>query len=155
MREALNLEGRVGYAIKRAQHAQRVAMDKALRDLGLTAAQWGTLMCLAYHEDLSNADLARVNDCTPQSMNSIVLHLEEAGLVERHRHATHGTLLPTRLTVTGRSLLQKSLARVDALEVRMLAPLSDLERSQLTELLNRCIVALHDDSVCAGDGALE
>lgn len=147
-------ETRVGYAIKRAQHAQRTAVDNALRDLGLTAPQWGTLMFLDRHADLSNAGLARCSDCTPQTMNAIVHHLERAGLVERHPHPTHGTVLPARLTPAGRDLLHAGEARVNALEAKMLAPLSREERAQLIDLLNRYVDALHAEPVVRDDAEL-
>jgi DNA-binding MarR family transcriptional regulator len=134
---------RVGYAIKRAHHAERIAIDHALRDLGLTTAQWAALIRLDYHEGLSNADLARLNDCTPQTMIAVIMNLEAAGLVERYRHPTNGTLLPTRLTELGRELLDRCTERVEAVEERMLSDLDEDERGRLIALLDRCTDALH------------
>jgi DNA-binding MarR family transcriptional regulator len=146
MKHEFDVENLAGFAIKRAQHAQRTALDNALRDLGITTAQWGTLTWLQRHDELTNADLARVCDCTPQTMNAIVLHLESDGLIERHRHPTHGTVMPARLTDAGRDLLHACFERVNAVEDRMLADLSEVEQRQLVELLNRCTQALQADS---------
>lgn len=142
MKDRVDLDNRVGYAIKRAQHAQRTSLDDALRDLGITMPQWAALMCLHNSEGLTNADLARVNDCTPQSMNAIVLHLETNGLLERSHHPHHGTVLPARLTPAGRELMQRGFERVLAVEARMLESLNDAERRLLIDLLNRCIDGL-------------
>jgi DNA-binding MarR family transcriptional regulator len=139
-------ETRVGYAVKRAFHAQRVTIDGVLREFGITTAQWAALMCLHYQEGLSSADLARFNDCTPQTMNSIILHLEAVGLVERYRHPRHGTLLPARLTPAGEELLARCTARVEAVEARVLAGFDADERRQLIGLLNRYTEALQREA---------
>src|SRR5438270_919773 len=114
-------EDRIGYALKRAYQAQRTAFDDALRDLGLTMAQWGALKCLQMHEGFTSAELARMACCTPQTMNDIVLHLEKAGLVEREPHPTHGTILPAHLTAAGSAVLIECDSRVEAIEERMLS----------------------------------
>lgn len=141
----MNDNRRVGYSLKRAYQAMRTCMDNALRDLGLTTAQWGALHCLEMNTNLSSAEMARLNSCTPQSMNAIVLHLEAAGLIQRQPHATHGTLLPAHLTPTGRRLLAEGDRRVQALERRMLAGVNDEEQQRLSELLERCTRALQVD----------
>lgn len=150
MTEEQGLEHRVGYAIYRVHQAQRAAMDHALRDLGVTTPQWAVLMRLRCYADVSNAELARLNTCTPQTMNDIVRHLEATGLIEREHHPTHGTVLLTHLTAAGEQLLDGCTQRTDAVERRMLAGLSEEERHCLIEALNRCADALQaDDELCS------
>jgi len=50
---------RLGYQLKRTQHALRLRMDEALHALGLTAPQYAVLSILEEAPRLSNADLAR------------------------------------------------------------------------------------------------
>jgi DNA-binding MarR family transcriptional regulator len=145
MKTNIELQSRVGYAIKRVFHAERTAIDNALRDLSMTAAQWGVLMTLHKHDGLTNADLARLRECTPQSMNAIIMHLEQTGLVERHPHPTHGTVLPARLTPAGEDLLARCADRVEVIEERMLSDLDAQERRILLGLLHRCASALQCD----------
>lgn len=140
-----SFDTRIPYAIKRAHHAQRIAMDHALRELGLTAPQWSVLMCLRYQGGMSNAELARHNDCTPQTMNEIVRHLEAAGLVERERHPTHGIIQPARLTPAGEALLTECKQRISALQARVYAALTEEQRTALLDGLTRWSAALQED----------
>lgn len=142
MTEDDNARYRVGYAIKRAYQEQRAALDNALRDLGVTTPQWAVMLRLRDHAGISNADLARLNCCTPQTMNDIVRHLEATGLVERERHPTHGIVLPTRLTPAGEHLLDECTRRIDAVQREMLAGFSEEECRSVAAALDRCVAAL-------------
>src|SRR5215470_2842464 len=89
---------RVGYLLQEAQHALRIALDRALQERGLTTPQYAVLSALDEEPGLSKADLARRAFVTPQTLNSIVVLLEHAGLVQRRPHAVHGRVLSTVLT---------------------------------------------------------
>jgi hypothetical protein len=62
------LESRVGYQLKRAEHALRLEMDGALRDMGLTTPQYAALSVLGDEPGLSGAELARRCFVTPQTI---------------------------------------------------------------------------------------
>ncbi|MFF0739259.1 MarR family winged helix-turn-helix transcriptional regulator [Streptomyces sp. NPDC004111] len=127
----------VGYLLKRAQSALRGAMDKVLREHGLTVPQYSTLELLALHPGMSNADLARATFVTRQSGNVVLRGLQDAGLISRPATAEHGRARPARLTEEGRARLAAVQAAVYAVEQRMVdavpaqrlgAFLTDLER---------------------------
>jgi len=63
------LGNRIGYELKRAQHALRLGMDEELRGLGVTTPQYAAMSVLAEEPGLSNAQLARRSSVTPQTMN--------------------------------------------------------------------------------------
>src|SRR5277367_4602784 len=63
---------RLGYALKRAQHALRVRMDEVLRPLGLTTAQYAVICVIEQEAGISNAGLARAAFVTPQTMTGIL-----------------------------------------------------------------------------------
>jgi DNA-binding MarR family transcriptional regulator len=142
---ANRIEQRVGYLLKQAQHALRTAMDRALRERGLTTPQYAVLSALEDQPGLSNAELARRAFVTPQTMNSIVALLERAGLVERRPHAQHERVRTIVLTPAGAELVQSCHEAVERIEQRMLAPLSDAERAQLATLLRTCAKAIQSD----------
>ena len=148
------VEGRVGYELKRAQHALRLRMDDALRQVGLTTPQYAALAQLEADPGLSNAELARRVFVTPQTMNAIVVNLEAAGLLERRPHPRHGRILRGYSTEAGRDALAKAHGLVLAIERRMLAPLDAAARAALLDALGRCADALDDESatVPAADG---
>src|SRR6267143_4330952 len=93
----------VGYHLKRAQQALRMAMDEGLRAQGLTTPQYAALTHLEADEPLSGAELARRCFVTAQTMNAILVGLERARLVERAPHANHGRVIEARLTKRGRA----------------------------------------------------
>lgn len=136
------MEDRVGYELKRAQHALRLAMDETLREIGVTTPQYAALAMLEEEDGVSSAELARRAFVTPQTMNTLVANLETRGLVERRAHPSHGRILQTRLTGRGRSLLNEGHERVRAIERRMVAHLSERERRALLQMLRLCADAL-------------
>ena len=132
----------VGYLLTAAQHSLRLAIDTAMRDLGVTAPQYAVLRFLDESPGMSGADLARRAFVTPQTMNRIIVNLDKAGLIERAPHAKSGRVLDTRLSPAGRRLLGRCRERVDAVENTMLSGLTAAEREQLQDLLQRCADSL-------------
>jgi DNA-binding MarR family transcriptional regulator len=136
------LDGRVGYELKRAQHALRLAMDEALRGLGVTTPQYAALSALAEEPGLSNAQLARRSFVTPQTMNQILAKLDVGGLVKRRGHPEHGRVLQVYLTTAGDRLHEECAWRVAAVEERMVSGLTREDRLRLLESLTGCTEAL-------------
>src|SRR5712672_339412 len=93
----------VGYHLKRAQQALRMAMDEGLRAQGLTTPQYAALTHLEADEPLSGAELARRCFVTAQTMNAILGGLERAGVVERTAHTKPGRVIEVPLTQRGRA----------------------------------------------------
>lgn len=98
----------VGYALKRAQQAMRLHMDRQLRDIGLSAPQYSVMASLEAEPGASNARLARRTFVTPQTMQAMLVKLEQAGLITRTPDADHGRIQRTELTDTGRAALTKA-----------------------------------------------
>ena len=98
----------LGYAIKRAQQALRLHMDRQLKGLGLTAPQYNVLCSLEAEPGASNARLARRAFVTPQTMQSMLVKLDRAGLIERTPDAEHGRIQRTQLTKAGQDVLQQA-----------------------------------------------
>jgi DNA-binding MarR family transcriptional regulator len=146
------VESRVGYQMKRAQHALRVEMDKALREVGMTTAQYAGLSTLEATPSLSGAELARRSFVTPQTMNAILANLEAAGLVVRRPHPEHGRVLQAYLTEMGEESVARAHGLVEAVERRMLDRLSQDDRRRLLEALRGCVDALEGgaEGVVAG-----
>lgn len=136
------LVGRVGYQMKRAQHALRLEMDGALRPLGITTPWYAALSALEEEPGVSGAALARRCFVTPQTMNVILAKLEDGGLVERRPHPEHGRVLRTYLTERGEGRVARAHEIVEAIEERMLAGLGERERLTLAEALRGCADSL-------------
>ena len=92
----LLLVGRIDRVVRRA-------MGSVLTAQGLSVNQYATLSVLNRGSGLSNAQLARRALVSPQSMNEVLLTLEQRGLVGRRAHPDHGRILQARLTAKGRA----------------------------------------------------
>ena len=91
-------------------------MEAALRDHGLTGAQYAAISVLARDPGMSGADLARACNTTPQAMNGVLATLERDGLIVRRPHPTHGRILQVTLTPEGQRRLDVSTPAVKRLE---------------------------------------
>ncbi|MDO9396689.1 MAG: MarR family transcriptional regulator, partial [Herbiconiux sp.] len=138
----IDLDTSLGYLLKEASSALRVAMEAVLKPLGMTVTHYSCLELLAQRPGLSNSELARGTFVTRQSMNVLLQALERDGIVARPAQATSGRILPTELTAKGRRQLAAASAAVKGVEDRMTSPLSAEESAVLGELLTRCRVAL-------------
>jgi DNA-binding MarR family transcriptional regulator len=131
-----------GYALKRAQHALRTSMDRALRPLGLTSPQYAVLSAIELDPGISSAALARAAFVTAQTMQGIVANLERAGLLERSTDPSHGRILRSELTKKGIKILREAHAHVEEIESITFGSLSPAEIKTLTARLIACAEAL-------------
>lgn len=148
-RTGVDLETSLGYLLKEASSALRVAMEEVLRPLGMSVTHYSCLELLAQRPGLSNSELARGAFVTRQSMNVLLQALERDGYVTRPTEAPVGKALPARLTARGRRSLRAASEAVRSVEVRMLAGLTEAERSDALRILRSMVSSLGD----AGEGA--
>jgi DNA-binding MarR family transcriptional regulator len=142
----IDLDRSLGYLLKEASSALRVAMEEVLRPLGMTVTHYSCLELLAQRPGLSNSELARGAFVTRQSMNVLLQALERDGYVTRPAAAPVGKVLPARLTPRGRRSLAKASAAVRSVEVRMLAGMTEADRSEAFRLLRSMVHSLRDGS---------
>lgn len=138
----IELDTSLGYLLKETASALRASMEAVLRPLGMSITHYSCLELLAQRPGLSNSELARGAFVTRQSMNVLLQSLERDGLVRRHTQPTSGRVLPTELTDQGRRQLNVASAAVRAVEDRMKSELTEAERSQLQQLLAKCVSSL-------------
>jgi DNA-binding MarR family transcriptional regulator len=118
-RSSADVTERLGYRLKRAAAALRGAMDRALREYGLTVPQYACLELLDQQPGLSNAELARGTFVTRQSMNVVLRGLQEGGLIRRPATTDHGRALPAHLTEEGHRRLTSARDAIYAIDQRM------------------------------------
>ncbi|MFI2488163.1 MarR family winged helix-turn-helix transcriptional regulator [Promicromonospora kroppenstedtii] len=140
----IDLDRSLGYLLKEASSALRSAMEEVLRPLGMNVTHYSCLELLAQRPGLSNSELARGAFVTRQSMNVLLQALERDGYVTRPAEARVGKVLPTQLTPLGRRSLERATAAVRAVEVRMLAGMTETEQSDAFRILRSMIRSLHD-----------
>ena len=94
-------QGYLAYLLRQAQAATRLAMERALADLGVTSPQFVVLTMLRAYPGLSGADLARVAMLTPQTTGVIIRNLERDGAIKKAPHPIHGRVLQWTVTRRG------------------------------------------------------
>ena len=146
----IDLETSLGYLLKEAASALRLAMEAVLKPLGMTVTHYSCLELLAQRPGLSNSELARGAFVSRQSMNVLLQALERDGLVIRPDAPPVGRVLPTQLTERGRRQLAGATAAIRSVEDRMLHGLDDAERAATRRLLRTFISGLQ--STAAADG---
>lgn len=136
---------RLGYAMKRVQHALRLSMDAALRPTGLTAPQYAILCAVEAEAGLSNARLARAAFVTPQTMQAMLANLERDGVLVRRPDPGNARILHAELTRHGRTVLGDAHRLVAAVEAVLTRTFGDEEADRLATLLTACADHLHAD----------
>ncbi len=129
---------RLGYLLKRAQHALRTSIDDQLSPLGLTTAQYNLLSAVAFEPGISNAALARMAFVTAQSMQGVIANMEKQGLLRRVPHPTHGRIRRSELTRRGAEILAKAHKVLIGIEERMTEGFDQAEIEALRCALLRC-----------------
>ncbi|MFJ3143879.1 MarR family winged helix-turn-helix transcriptional regulator [Streptomyces halstedii] len=142
----IDLDKSLGYLLKEASSALRLAMEEVLRPLGMTVTHYSCLELLAQRPGLSNSELARGAFVTRQSMNVLLQALERDGYVTRPAEAPVGKVLPARLTPRGRRSLAEATVAVRSVEIRMLAGMTEAEQSGAFLILRNMIHSLRDGS---------
>ena len=141
-RDGVDLDTSMGYLLKEASSALRLAMEEVLRPLGMSVTRYACLELLAQRPGLSGSDLARGAFVTRQSMHVLLQALEREGYVSRASEAPVGKALPTTLTPRGLRGLQKATAAVRSVEVTMLSRLTPSDQREVFRALQRMTTAL-------------
>ncbi|MGW7276334.1 MarR family winged helix-turn-helix transcriptional regulator [Streptomyces sp. NPDC054864] len=123
-------------AVKRAEQATQAAKSAAVREAGMTMAQYNVMILLLETPGITSAELARRCFVSSQSMNETVTKLEKQGWIARTRHATHRHVREANITPEGQSVLERADHQVIALERRLRERLSVKQQDQLRELLD-------------------
>jgi DNA-binding MarR family transcriptional regulator len=140
-------EGHLGYLLRQAAGTVRLAMERALEDLGVTPPQFLVMTMINAYPGSSGADVARLTMLTPQTISVIVANLERDGRIMRVPGAGHGRVLPMALTAEGLALLAQCRERTQAVEARMATNLSpDEERAVRRWLVDMATRDLTDEA---------
>ena len=126
--------------LRRAASAHRLRAERILAEFEVTPAQFAVLAIIVETPAVSNADIARIEGLTPQTISVIVGNLIRSGAVMRIPHAVHGRIRQIEATPAGLDLHRRCSQRVEQLERRLVRDLSQEQRLSLRRWL-RGIVA--------------
>lgn len=123
--------------IQRTQAAIDDGLEQLLKAHGISGTQYNVLRILrgAGHDGLCRQEIADRLLTRMPDVTRLLDRMEEAGLVERERSTTDRRVVSTRLTKTGRSLVDSLDAPVMEEHQRVLGHLSATQLQTLIELL--------------------
>lgn len=130
--------GYLAYLLRQASAANRLRMERALDDLGVTVPQFFVLTMLGAYPGISGAEVARLALLTPQTVSVIMNNLEKVGAIARTPHPVHGRIQTIALTEAGRTLLAGCKARATKVDEDLRAGLTSEEE----QVVRRWLVSL-------------
>lgn len=107
-------------------HRLLAALDDALADLGLTAAEINALACFAGRDAVSVRELVEDTAQRPSTLTGVLDRLERRGLVERAANPADRRSVLVRLTPEGRAHAERVARAYEQLEERL--PAAELRR---------------------------
>lgn len=130
---------RAGGLLRRLHLALTEQVEARLQAAGLqlTRTQGMALMLLVEHPGASNAELARLNGVSPQTMHQLMSRLEREGLVLRTPHPQLRRVQAFAATPRGTALVVKGGLVARAAIEDTLRGLTVAEQTQLIGLLER------------------
>jgi DNA-binding MarR family transcriptional regulator len=141
-----SLTKHTAFLLARMGHVAAKQFGARLEQLGLTTRMWGALNVLDAEGAITQQRLGRCTGIDPSSMVSTIDDLEAAGLVQRRQHPSDRRAHALHLTEAGRAKLARGRELARGAQEELFAPLTDLERSQLHQLLLRLATANEHDS---------
>ena len=115
-------EERFSHALHNTARTWRLAVDRRLKDLGLSQAGWMTIAMAAKADDpLSQIELAQRLGVEGSTMVAMIDRLMKSGLLERQPSPTDRRVRLVVVTEAGNKLYQRVKAEAEALRKELMA----------------------------------
>jgi DNA-binding MarR family transcriptional regulator len=131
----LNAGLRFGFLIHDVSRLRRVAVDRALKPMGVTRAQWWVLAFLSRRDGMTQTALAADLDLTKVAVGGLLDRMEAAGFVERQADRSDGRARRVFLTRAGAKMVSVIRESVEAVELDILSRVPDEALAQAAETL--------------------
>lgn len=135
MTRDLNIGLRFGFLIHDVSRLRRVAVDRALKPLGITRAQWWVLAFLSRRDGMTQTALAADLDLTKVAIGGLLDRMEAAGFVGRRADQSDGRARRVFLTRAGAKMVSAIRENVEAVELDIMIRVSDEALGQAAETL--------------------
>ena len=127
----------IGYVLSDVARQIRTVVDRRVRDIGLTRAQWLVLTRLYRRPGASQTELADMLEIDRASAGRMIDRMQKNGWVERRADSDDRRINRLYLTADARRAHKDMWAVAEATVDDALAPLSAAEREQFTRLAAR------------------
>lgn len=141
---------RLGTAVGDVSRLWRVALDRALKPLGVTRSQYSVISFLSHRDGMTQTALASDLELTKVAVGGLLARMESAGLVERRADATDARVRRVYLTRKGASMIDRIRKLADPIEAEMLAPIGD----EALESTLQTLTAIRQRLLDANEGEL-
>jgi DNA-binding MarR family transcriptional regulator len=131
------LDGLLGYLLRRAQGAMHRDFMAAVATFELTQKQAATLWLIHANAGVSQAELASALGMDRATMMALTDRLEDRGFVIRKRSSTDRRRQDLYLTPSGQSILKKCKARIAEHDEKFRALFTAPELAALVDALKR------------------
>ena len=135
MTRDLNTGLRFGFLIHDVSRLRRVAVDRALKPLGITRAQWWVLAFLSRRDGMTQTALAADLDLTKVAIGGLLDRMETAGFVERRADKNDGRARRVYLARAGAKMVIAIRESVETVELDILNRVSEDALTQAAETL--------------------
>ena len=126
---------RTFYLFNRVNAAVNAQLERLLRPLDITVAQYTCMSRIRGHEVMSSAKLARAHRVSPQAMYELITNLEKRGFLTREKVPHDRKQLLVSLTRQGHKILDLCDRKVDEIEPLAFAGINTASHALLRELL--------------------
>jgi DNA-binding MarR family transcriptional regulator len=140
------VHSKFGFLSYEISHIIRQRFNKAAEPLGFTHAQWRALVHLSENQNCRQIDLAEILEIKPITLVKQIDLLEESGMVVRNKDIDDRRAYRLSITDKALTVMEALWTIADAVEVEVLAALSEEERRLMTSLLGRVKTSLSTDS---------
>lgn len=131
------LDGLLGYLLRRAQGAMHRDFMAAVASLGLTQKQCATLWLVHANPAVSQAEVAAALGMDRATMMAVIDRLEDRGFVIRKRSSVDRRRQDLYLTPAGQATLKKAKKRIADHEEKFRAQFSEAELAALFAALKK------------------
>ena len=133
-----------GHLVRRLHQISVAVFSEQLQPLGLTPLQFAVLNSVARHPGLDQRSLARRVALDASTTGGVVDRLEARGALQRQLLPEDRRVRLLHLTDAGHALLAQALGPVQAVQDKLLAPLSAAQQQQFIGLLNTLLQGHQD-----------
>lgn len=130
------------YSLMKSHSMLNRRIQAGAQGIGLTSGQPKVLECLMDHEGLDQKSIACYCEIEPATVGSILLRMEQAGLIERRQKGGNRRSLFVYLTAKGRDAANQMESIFQAADAAASTNLSRDEYEQLLYLLGKVCSSL-------------
>lgn len=137
LQKNLDANLRFGFLTHDVSRLRRIVVDRALKPLGITRAQWWALAYVSRREGMTQTALAAQLDLTKVAVGGLVDRLEIGGFVERRPDKRDARARHVFLTRSGQKLVSTIRDNVDIVETKILSAITAEQLDQAASVLLR------------------